>query len=138
MSDDDDDDIDDMDHTLMWIGFNTVASSEALQIDIEQFDDMLELTKKDILDLEYLYSKRTVADGRLVFGLQNTKRLNSMIHWVQDFSRVSETTKINNLDEESFRAALGVAAHRSTIRKQEAKDASSVSSEASPVKLNDD
>ena len=138
MSNDDDDDIDDIAQTLLWFGFNTVTSREALQIDIEQFDDMLELTKKDILDLEYLYSKRTVADGRLVFGLQNTKRLNSMIHWVQDFARVSETPNIDDLDEASFRAALGVAAHRSTIRKQEAKDASSVSSETSHVKLKDD
>ena len=54
-SDNDDDDIEDMAQTLIWIGFNTVASREALQIDIEQFEDMLDLTKKDISDLEYSY-----------------------------------------------------------------------------------
>ena len=43
--DDDDDEIDEMEHTLTWIGFNTTASKDALQIDIEQFEDMLELTK---------------------------------------------------------------------------------------------
>ena len=85
---------------------------------------MLELTKKDISDLEYSYSKRTAADGRLIFGLKNTKRLKLMIHWVQDFARVSETPNIDDLDEASFRAELGVAAQKSTIRKQEAKDAS--------------
>ena len=49
MSKDDDDDyydIDEMEQTLTWIGFNTTASREALQIDIEQFEDMPELTKK--------------------------------------------------------------------------------------------
>ena len=61
-----------------------------------------------------------------------------MIHWVQDFSRVSDTPNIDDLDEESSRAALGVAAQISAIRKQEAKDASSVSSKASPGKLKDD
>ena len=61
-----------------------------------------------------------------------------MIHWVQDFFIVSETPNIDDLDEAFFRATLGVAAQRSTIRKQEAKDTSSVSSEASPVKVKDD
>ena len=126
--DDGDDDIDEMEQTITWIGFNTIASRYALKIDIEKFEDMIELTKKYISDLEYSYSKRTAADGRLIFGLQNTKRLKLMIYWVQDFARVRETPNINDLDESSFRAAVGVAAQRSTIRKQEAKDASSVSS----------
>ena len=138
MSDDDDDEINNMAQTLMRISFNTFASREAIQINIEQFEDMLELTEKNISDLEYSYSKRTVADGRLVFGLQNTKRLKSIIHWVKDFARVSETPNIDNLDEESFRDALRVPAQRSTVRKQEAKDASLVRIEASPGKLKDD
>ena len=66
MSDDDDGDIDDMDQTLTWIGFNAIASRDTLQIDIEKFEDMLELTGKDISDLEYSYSKRTAADGSLI------------------------------------------------------------------------
>ena len=118
MSNDDDDNIDNMAQTLMWIGFNKVTSRESFKIDVEQFDGVWELTDIDISDLEYSYSKRTVADGRLIFGLQNTKRLKSMIQWVQDFARVSKTPNINNLDEASFRAALGVEAQRSIIRKQ--------------------
>ena len=136
--DDDDDDIDVMEQTLTWIGFNTTASRDALQIDIEQFEDMLELTKKDISDLEYSYSKRTATDGRMIFVLQKTKRLKLMIHWVQDFTILNETPNIDDLYEASFRAALGVAAQRSTIWKQEVEDASSVSSESSPGKLKDD
>ena len=57
---------------------------------------------------------------------------------MQDFARVSETPNIDDIDEASFRGYLGVAAQRSTIRKQEAKDSSSVSSKASPRKLKDD
>ena len=98
-----------MEQALTWIGFNTVASRDTLQINIEQFEDMLELTEKDILDIEYSYSKRTAADVRLIFGLQKTKRLNLMIHRVQYFARVSETSNIDDLYEASFRAALGVA-----------------------------
>ena len=106
MSDNDDDAIDDMEQTLTWIGFDKIASRDALQIDFEQFEDMLELTEKYISDLECSYSKRTAADVRLIFGLQNTKRLKSMIHWVQDFDIVIETPNIYDLDEASFRAAL--------------------------------
>ena len=57
---------------------------------------------------------------------------------MQDFARVSETPNIDELDESPFMAALGVAAQTSTIRKQEAKDASSVSIKASPGKLKED
>ena len=106
MSDNEYDDINNMDQNPTWIGCNTIACRDALQIDIAQFGDMLQLTKKDISDLEYSYSKHTAADGRLIFGLQRTKRLKSMMHWVQDFAIVSETTNINDLDDASFRAAL--------------------------------
>ena len=78
---------------------------------------MLELTEKDISDLEYSYSNPTAADGRLIFGMQKTKRRKSMIHRLQDFARASKTPNIDELYEASFRAALGVAAQRSTIRK---------------------
>ena len=95
-----------MEQTLTWIVFNKNASMDALQMDIEQFEDMLELTEKDISDLEYSYSNRTAPYGRLIFGLQKSNRLKSMIHWVQDFSRISETPNIDDLDEASFIDAL--------------------------------
>ena len=126
-----------MEQRLTCIGFNKTASRDALHIDIEQFKDMLGLTKNDISELEYSYVNRTAADGRLIFVLQKTKRLKLMIHWVQDFSIVTQTPNIDDLDEAYFRAALGVAVQRSTIRKQEAKGAISVSSEASPGKFKD-
>ena len=71
---------------------------------------MLELTKKGISDLEYSYSKRAAVDGRLIFGLQKTKRLKLIIYWVQYFARVSKTPNIDDLYEASLRAALGVEA----------------------------
>ena len=115
--DNDDDDTEETEQTLTWICFNTISSRYVIQIDIDQFEDMLELTKKDISDLEYSYSSQTAKDGTLIFDLQNTKLLKLMIHWVQDFDRVSKTPNSDDLDEASFRDALRVAAQRSTIRK---------------------
>ena len=57
--DDDDDDVDKTEQTLTWIGFNTTSIRYALQINIEQFEDMIELTKKDILDLQILSTYST-------------------------------------------------------------------------------
>ena len=71
-----------MEQALTWIGFTNDANRAALRIDIAEFEDMLELSEKDISDLEYSYSKRTVGDGRFIFGLQRTKRVKAMIHWV--------------------------------------------------------
>ena len=55
-----------------------------------------------------------------------------MIHWVQDFTRVSDPPNIGDLDEASFMSAIRVAAQRSTICKKRAKDTISVSSKAYP------
>ena len=107
--DNDDDNIDEMEQTLTCIGFNTTASRDALQICIEQFEDMQELTEKYILDIEHSFLKRITVDVRLIFGLQTTKRLKSMIHWVQEFARVNKMPNIDDLDEGSFRADLGVS-----------------------------
>ena len=74
----------------------------------------------------------------MYFGLQRTKQLKATLHWVQDFARVSEVPTLEGLTQESFKAAISIAAQRADIRKKEAKDASSVSSEASPGKLKDD
>jgi hypothetical protein len=73
----------------------------------------------------------------MYFGLQRTKRLKATLHWVQDFARVSKVPTLEELTQESFKAAISRAAQRADIRKKEAKDASSVSSEASPGKLKD-
>lgn len=126
---------DTMDVTLTWIGFNLDVNRQAIRTDIAELEDMLDITEKDISDLSESYAKRTVNDGRIIFGLQRTKRLKAMLHWVQDFYRVSAEPSIDGINAISFKEALAVAAKRAVIRKQEAKDSSSVSSEASPGKL---
>jgi hypothetical protein len=99
---------------------------------------MVNLTEKDITELQESYAKRTQNAGQMYFGLQRTKRLKATLHWIQDFGRVSEVPTLEGLTQESFKTAISIAAQRADIRKKEAKDASSVSSEASPGKLKDD
>jgi len=127
-----------MNQVLIWIGFDVVANRQALCSEIAEIKDMVDLTEKDITELQELYAKRTQNAGQMYFGLQRTKRLKATLHWVQDFARVSEVPTLNGLTQESFKAAISIAAQRADIRKKEAKDASSVSSEALPGKLKDD
>ena len=91
--------------------------------------DMVDLTEKDITQLRESYAKRTQNAGRMYFGLQRNKRLKGTLHNVQDFSRVSEVPTLDGLTQESFKATISIAAQRADIRKKEAKDASSVSSD---------
>ena len=126
-----------MNQVLIWIGFDVVANRQALRSEIAEIKDMVDLTEKDITELQESYAKRTQNTGRMYFGLQRTKRLKATLHWVQDFARVSEVPTLEGLTQESFKAAISIAAQRADIRKKEAKDASSVSSEASPGKLKD-
>ena len=46
------------------------------------------MKEKDIRDLAESYSRRTVAEGRVIFGLRRTRYMIGLIHWIQDFDRV--------------------------------------------------
>ena len=80
-----------MNQVLIWIGFDdVVANRQALCSEIAEIKDMVDLTEKDITELQESYAKRTQNAGRMYFGLQRTKRLKATLHWVQDFARVSK------------------------------------------------
>ena len=93
------------------------------------------LTERDISYLEKSYAKRPGKTGGIFFVLQRTKKIKSLMHWVQDFTRVDEVPTFKDMDKESFTRAIAVAAQRALIREKESKDASAVSAEASPGKL---
>ena len=96
------------------------------------------LTDRDISDLEKSYAKCPGKTGGVFFGIQHTKKIKSLMHWVQDFTCVDEIPTFKDLDKEYFKRAIAVAAQRSLIRDKESKDASAVSEEASPGKLKDE
>ena len=50
---------------------------------------LLEVTHKEICNLCDSYEKRRVLDGRILFGMQQTKRLLAMTNWVKDQQRVN-------------------------------------------------
>lgn len=129
-----------MDTVLMWIGFEQEATRNRIREEgFESFDDLATMKEKDIRDLAESYERRTVADGRYIFGLRHTRYLIGLIHWVQDFARVGQVPSLAGINKmASFREALDTAFYRADVRKVEKDQADTVSKAADPGKFKDE
>ena len=129
-----------MDQILLWVGFDNVATRARLQEEgFETFEDLYQMKEKDIRDLADSYNRRTIADGRAIFGLRRVRYLIGLIHCVQDFQRVGEEPTIDGFDGAAqFRAALDEAYERADVRKIEKDQADTVSKAADPGKFKDE
>jgi hypothetical protein len=126
-----------IDTALLWIGFEQEATRERLRTEgFDTFDDLHSMKEKDIRDLADSYTRRTVADGRTIFGLKRTRYLIGLIHWVQDFARVGETPSLDGIEDAAqFRAVLDIASYRADVRKVEKDQSDTVSKAADPGKF---
>jgi hypothetical protein len=129
-----------MDTVLEWIGFNIEATRERIRAEgFEGFDDLVAMKEKDIRDLSESYGRRTIADGRAIFGIRRIRYLIGLIHWVQDFGRIGQEPSLDGIDNAAdFRIALDVAYYRADVRKIEKDQADTVSKAADPGKLKDE
>jgi hypothetical protein len=73
-------------HVLLAIGFNAaVERTNIMAAGISEFEDFRYLlVEKDIHDMADKFGKRSVAKGKIVFGLGHTKKLTGAMHWVPD------------------------------------------------------
>ena len=84
---------------LSWMGFSV------MHCDVLAYDAFLSWVDVRALDQEYIrtlarsYQNRTVADGRIIIFTTKTKRMKSVIHWVNDFYRVSQEPSIVSMNE---------------------------------------
>ena len=129
-----------MDTVLEWIGFNVAATRERIREEgFETFDDLVTMKEKDVRDLAESYSRRTIADGRAIFGVRRIRFLIGLIHWVQDFGRIGQTPSIEGIaNAVEFRSVLDIAYYRADVRKVEKDQADTVSKAADPGKLKDE
>ena len=130
-----------MDLALQWIGFDNEATRNRLRIEgFDAFSDLQSMREKDIRDLAESYGRRTVADGRFIFGVRRIRYLIGMIHWVQDFVRVSGIPSLDEFEGNAaaFREALDVASSRADVRKIERDQSDTVSKAADPGKFKDE
>ena len=130
-----------MDLALQWIGFDNEATRERLCIEgFDSFSELQSMREKDIRDLAESYGRRTVADGRFIFGVRRVRYLIGMIHWVQDFMRISGIPSLDEFNGEAatFREALDIASNRAEVRRVEKEQSDTVSKAADPGKFKDE
>ena len=88
-----------IDQALEWIGFNQGAQRDAiLEEGFNELTDLFDIKEKDIETMAASFAKRTINDGRIVFGLRRIKLMKSLVHWAQDFRRCSEEPTIEGMD----------------------------------------
>jgi hypothetical protein len=129
-----------MDTILEWIGFDQEATRTRIRDEgFDTFADLATMKEKDIRDLAESYSRRTVADGRSIFGLRRIRYMIGLIHWVQDFIRTGEEASLDGINNAvQFKAVLDEASQRADVRKIEKDQSDTVSKAADPGKFKDE
>ena len=93
------------------------------------------MNETDIQEMRDGFGRRASNNGRISFGIRRTKRLKCLVHWAQDFKRISRHPTIVGATEESFLEALAIAGQRAEVRKEFNNQSDSTSKEALPGPL---
>ena len=101
----------------------------------ESFEDLKMLSIKDVENTASSFASRNVAAGRIIFGTRRTKFLTALVHWVQDFYRISAEPTIIGLSQNTFKAQLETTLARAIIRKNMKSSVSTSADAASPGPL---
>ena len=119
---------------LFWIGFTVRNQRNNIITDsFGAYGDIKMLNEKDISSMSVDWASRTQQNGRIHFGIRRTKLLKALVHWVQDFYRISSIPSIEHMNKDKFLSELHRAIHRAEIR-HNMKDAST-NDESSPGML---
>ena len=120
---------------LFWMSFTRAQRSTLTDEAIGTYDDIRMLTMSDIEMMAKDYASRTIADGRMNWGGRKLKLMKGLVHWTQDFYRVSRTPSITGLTKDTFRAALNMALRRDEIRHNMRKQTKTAAEAATPGPL---
>ena len=126
---------------LVSIGFGDLDNRDTIceEAGFLSFEDFVGLTEKDICDMAEEFSKCTVAQGKISFGLCRIKLLLGVMHWVQDQDRCYRMVFIDGVqDAEEFRGILDVAIQRAALQKVEDNQVETISNAADPGKFKDE
>jgi len=114
------------------IGFNIAEQRELImEAGLADYEDFRHLNDKDIRDMAEEFHKRTIPNGRIIFGLGRTKELIGIMHWIQDCYRASDIPDHNDFNEQ----ALAEAQSRALIRKSDVELVDTNTKAADPKKV---
>ena len=117
---------------LEYSSFNDSSQQTIIAEDgFESYDYILTLGDSDIRNLVKGFSDRTVAAGKISFGLRLTNILKATIHCAQYFRRISWTPSLTGIINASkFRSEIEAARQRARIRKHSLEESASLSKAA--------
>jgi hypothetical protein len=126
-----------VDTVLTYCDFGTADSRARIAMDgFNTFDDIMKLDEKDVSSLADGFSSRTVATGKIIFGLRRTKLLKAAVNWIQDFGRISREPTLEDIEDvNEFRQEIEEARMRAKMRKQRLDQSDKTSTVTSPGKL---
>ena len=119
-------------------GFTIPADRNNIKADgFGSYADLLSLTDKDVMALSKGFGERTVAQGKIIFGLRRINLLKATINWAHDFERCSRNVTFDPtvVGAREFLAQIKIARKRAEIRKNNADDSHELSKAADPGKL---
>ena len=101
-----------IDFMLAVIGFNDGNErARIMEAGLAAYEDFRFLKEKNITNMADEFGKRTIADGRIVFGLGRVMKLIGIMHWIQDHYRTDDvpdhdTFNLHELAEAQNRAIV--------------------------------
>ena len=125
------------DRILGYSSFDNPAQQTGIAADwFESYYNILALGDSDIVKLSQVFSDRTVAAGKISFGLRRTNLLKSNIHWYQDLRSISRTLSlVGTNNAEMFCTAIEASRQRSRISNHGLGESSGLSKAIDPSKL---
>lgn len=128
--------INDVVQILEWIGF---TPNQAIRVQPElarNLKALMGLGRRSVENTADSFAKRTVADGRIIFGTSRTSAVLDAVRWAQDWQRLGTTPMLLPVTtRDSFLDELDEAGERDKARKSTLASADSRAKEASPGPL---
>jgi hypothetical protein len=114
---------------LEYFGFALQVNRTDITADgFESFNDILTMSETNIGSLSKGFTERTMANGKIIFGLRRTNFLKATVHWVQDFRRISREATLDGVaDAAAFKIEIEMARQRALIRRHNANESDTLS-----------
>ena len=127
----------DVDKILIYCYFNSSSNCSIIaEYGKDSFEDIIPLTEKDIGNFPKVFSERTVAKGRIIFGLHQTNLLKSTVQWVQDLHRISRDPPRDFIEHNyTFKENIDAARARADICRHNSGESDILSKVLDPEKL---
>ena len=88
---------------LHWIGFGTDTMKDKLyDKSISSLSDLFTMNFDDVNKMAKDYVNQMLILGKLKFSIRPIKKLKALLHWEQDFRRISEQLSVEGMTGDNF------------------------------------